>query len=97
MEAVKRGAGRERAHEAIKEHALAAADALRKGQSPDLLRRLAGDQRVGLAEGDLQAALRADERFVGAALAQVDAFLAEAEVVIERVPGARAFRPRAIL
>ncbi|MBK8478542.1 MAG: adenylosuccinate lyase, partial [Opitutaceae bacterium] len=36
MEAVKRGAGRETAHEAIKEHALAAAKALRTGGDADL-------------------------------------------------------------
>lgn len=97
MEAVKRGAGRERAHEAIKEHALAAADALRKGQRPDLLGRLAGDQRIGLSEADLQTALRSDERFVGAALSQVDAFLAEADTLVRRVPGSGDFRPGSIL
>jgi adenylosuccinate lyase len=39
MEAVKHGAGRETAHEAIKEHALAAAKVLRKGGDADLLGR----------------------------------------------------------
>jgi hypothetical protein len=42
MEAVKHGAGRETAHEAIKEHALAAAKAMRSGGDADLLSRLAG-------------------------------------------------------
>lgn len=50
MEAVKAGAGRETAHEAIKEHALAAAKALRSGGDVDLLSRLAGDKRVGLGK-----------------------------------------------
>ena len=45
MEAVKRGAGRETAHEAIKEHSLAAVKAMRSGAAgPDLLDRLAGDR-----------------------------------------------------
>jgi adenylosuccinate lyase len=48
MEAVKNGAGRETAHEAIKEHALAAAKALRSGGDADLLGRLAGYMGVGL-------------------------------------------------
>jgi len=49
MEAVKRGAGRETAHEAIKEHALAAAKALRSGTGDaDLPGRLAGDRRLRL-------------------------------------------------
>ena len=43
MEAVKNGAGRETAHEAIKLHALAAAKALRSGGNADLLSLLAGD------------------------------------------------------
>lgn len=97
MEAVKRGAGREVAHGAIKEHALAAAQALRHGQAPDLLRRLAGDARIGIDEAGLREALHADQRFVGAALLQVDAFLAEVDAVVARVPGARGFRPAAIL
>jgi adenylosuccinate lyase len=47
MEAVKKGAGRETAHEAIKEHALAAAQALREGSGDGtLLERLAGDARL---------------------------------------------------
>ncbi len=51
MEAVKRGAGRETAHEAIKEHSLAAVKAMRSGSSgPDLLDRLAGDKRIGLGK-----------------------------------------------
>src|SRR3982751_6568192 len=57
MESVKRGAGRETAHEAIKEHSLAAATALRSGGSngdADLLSRLAGDRRLGLGKKALQ-------------------------------------------
>src|SRR5690606_40010328 len=47
MEAVKRGAGRETAHAAIKEHALASATALREGNGDAaLLDRLAGDRRL---------------------------------------------------
>jgi adenylosuccinate lyase len=97
MEAVKRGAGRETAHKAIKEHTLAAAEALRRGQDPALLQRLAGDARIGIDEAGLREVLRGDQRLTGAALAQVDAFLAEVEAVLARVPGARAFRPGTIL
>ena len=57
MEAVKRGAGRETAHEAIKEHSLAAVKAMRTGAAggADLLDRLAGDRRIGLGKKALQA------------------------------------------
>ena len=51
MEAVKGGAGRETAHAAIKEHALAAAKAMRSGNgAPDLLVRIAADRRIGLGK-----------------------------------------------
>ncbi|MGC4074580.1 MAG: adenylosuccinate lyase [Nibricoccus sp.] len=55
MEAVKGGAGRETAHEAIKEHALAAAKAMRSGGGDaDLVGRLAGDERLGLTRTKLE-------------------------------------------
>ena len=50
MEAVKNGAGREDAYEAIKEHAISAVKDLRSGKikENDLPVRLAGDKRIGL-------------------------------------------------
>jgi adenylosuccinate lyase len=100
MEAVKRGAGREAAHAAIKTHAVASATAMRNGAgqgAADLLARLAGDPRIGLSRAELAAALTLDERFVGAALAQADAFVAEVEALVERVPEATAYAPAEIL
>ena len=88
MEAVKRGAGREAAHAAIKEHAVALAKEMRAGtaQAGDLLSRLAVDPRIGLSRVELAAALALDDRFVGAALAQADAFVAEVQALASRVP-----------
>ncbi len=98
MEAVKRGAGRETAHEAIKEHALAAAKALRSGGGDaDLLGRLAGDKRVGLGKKALQAILAENARFVGAAPHQVDAFLAEVKPLAKKHKGAAEYRPGRLL
>lgn len=97
MEAVKRGAGREQAHAAIKEHALEAGRAVRAGHAPALVDRLAGDPRIGLGLSELQTALRTDGRFVGAALAQVDEFLAAVAAVLADVPSARDFQPEKIL
>jgi len=98
MEAVKHGAGRETAHEAIKEHALAAAKALRSGGGDaDLLGRLAGDKRVGLGKKALQAILSENARFVGAAPHQVDAFLAEVKPLAKRVKGAADYKPARLL
>ncbi len=97
MEAVKHGAGRETAHEAIKEHALAAAKALRSGGDADLLSRLAGDKRVGLGKKALQAILAENARFVGAAPHQVDAFLAEVKPLAKKHRDATDYRPGRLL
>jgi adenylosuccinate lyase len=97
MEAVKGGAGRETAHEAIKEHALAAAKALRSGGDADLLGRLAGDKRVGLGKKKLVAVLAESERFVGAAPHQVDAFVAAVAPLGKKFKGAADYRPGKLL
>jgi adenylosuccinate lyase len=97
MEAVKSGAGREVAHEAIKEHALAAAKALRAGGDADLLGRLAGDKRVGLGKKKLQQVLMESERFVGAAPHQVDSLVAAVAPLAKKHKGAADYRPGKLL
>ncbi len=97
MEAVKGGAGRETAHEAIKEHALAAAQALRNGGDANLLGRLAGDKRVGLGKKKLQEILGQNERFVGAAPHQVDALVAAVAPLARQHKGAADYRPGKLL
>jgi adenylosuccinate lyase len=98
MEAVKHGAGRETAHEAIKEHALAAAKALRSGNGDaDLLTRLATDKRLGLGKKALVAILSENARFVGAAPHQVDAFIAEVKPLAKKHKGADTYQPGKLL
>ncbi len=99
MEAVRRGAGRETAHEAIKEHAVEASRALRSGDAGanDLLDRLAADDRIGLSRADLDGILAADETFVGNAIEQTDAFVGRVKTLIGRVPGVAAITPASIL
>jgi adenylosuccinate lyase len=98
MEAVKRGAGRETVHEAIREHSLAAVKAMRTGAAgPDLLDRLAGDRRIGLGKKALQAILAESARFVGAAPSQVDVFASEVKPLAKRVRGAADYRPARLL
>jgi adenylosuccinate lyase len=99
MDAVRAGAGRETAHEAIKEHAQAAARAIREGNGsgPDLLTRLAADPRIGLGREQLKRALSIDQRFVGGALEQVDRFLAEVDAVTATVPQSADHLPGEIL
>ncbi len=98
MEAVKRGAGRETAHEAIKEHSLAAVKAMRSGTpGADFLDRLAGDKRIGLGKKALLGILAESARFVGSAPNQVDAFAAEVKPLAKRVKGAAEYRPARLL
>jgi adenylosuccinate lyase len=100
MEAVKQGAGREIAHAAIKEHALAATRALRSGSTngeTDLLARLAADKRIGLSRRQLQAILAESNRYVGAAQHQVDGFVAEVQPMAKRVKGAAEYAPGRLL
>ena len=98
MAAVRAGVGRETAHEAIKENAVAVALAMREeGREPDLLDRLAADERLPLDRAALDAALADREAFVGAAARQVDAVLARAEELVGRYPEAATYSPGDIL
>jgi adenylosuccinate lyase len=73
MAAAKAGADRQQAHEAIRTHALAAADRVKRGEFNDLAERLAKDP---LFRGvDLQAALD-PVRLTGRSAEQVDRWIA---------------------
>ncbi|GAB5560179.1 MAG: adenylosuccinate lyase [Synoicihabitans sp.] len=97
MAAVKAGAGRETAHAAIKEHALAAAAAIRAGQEPGMVERLAADNRLSLSVNEIRAILKDTDRFVGAAPAQVDTFIANARAAARKVKGAATVKPGKLL
>ena len=88
MEAVKAGAGREEAHEAIKEHAVAVAKDLRSGKTErnDLVERLAADSRLRLPKSVLLDAVTKAGELTGSAGAQVDAFVKQAAAWSQRVP-----------
>jgi adenylosuccinate lyase len=97
--AVGHGVGREDAHEAIKEHAVAVALAMReKGAAEnDLLRRLADDERLRLSRAEVDALVAEPASFVGAAGAQVRAIVARIGTVVARHPSAGAYVPPPIL
>jgi adenylosuccinate lyase len=99
MEAVKAGVGREAAHAAIREHALAVARDLRSRAATenDLVERIASDPRIGIDAASLKAALAGDDRFVGAALAQADRFVDQVEAIVERLPDSARYTPGKIL
>jgi adenylosuccinate lyase len=99
MAAVRHGVGRETAHEAIKEHAVAAALAMREhgATDNDLVDRLASDPRLGLDRDELTAAMGRPAEFVGAAAAQTARLVDRVERVLERFPDAVRYRPGEIL
>jgi adenylosuccinate lyase len=100
MEAVKGGAGRESAHEAIKQHTLAAAKAHRDGSGDaagNLLAALAADKRIGLSRKALGSILAQGHRFVGAAPHQVEATVDAIQAIVRRNRKAAAYEPGALL
>ncbi len=98
MASVRAGVGRETAHEAIKENAVAVALAMReKGQEPDLLDRLAADERIPLDRVGLDDALSDKSAFIGAAEAQVAAVVGDVETLLTRFPAGATYSPSPIL
>ena len=97
--AVQAGMGREEAHELIKEHAVAAALALRvEGVvETDLLDRLAGDGRLPLDRAALDDLVDDPSVFAGNAPAQVAAVVERVAVVVAARPWAAAYDPEPIL
>ena len=99
MAAVRRGVGRETAHEVIKEHAVTVALAMREkgADRNDLLDRFAADERLQLTTSDIDALVAAPISFTGAATAQVAAFCEAVSVVTARYPDAAVYHPATIL
>ena len=97
--AVQAGMGREEAHEVIKEHAVAAALALRvEGVvETDLLDRLAVDGRLPLDRVTLEGLVGDLSVFTGNASAQVSAVVERVAVVVAARPRAAAYDPEPIL
>jgi adenylosuccinate lyase len=97
--AVQAGVGRETAHEVIKEHAVAAALALREtGQlDNDLFERLAADDRIPLDRAALDALVADRSSFIGTAPGQVERFVGDVAELAHRYPEAATYRPAPIL
>ena len=97
--AMRAGAGRESAHEAIQENAVAVALEMREKGSDrnDLFERLAADSRLGLSTAELDALLAEPLSFTGAARAQVAAVVAAVDRVLASEPEAAGYQPQPIL
>jgi adenylosuccinate lyase len=97
--AVQHGVGRETAHEAIKEHAIAVALEMREtGRSDnDLLDRLAADPRLGVTRAELDAALANPLELAGTAGRQVATLTTQIEKIAASHPEAAGYRPSTVL
>jgi adenylosuccinate lyase len=77
LQAVRRGGDRQALHERIRQHSIAAANAVKdRGERNDLVDRLAADEAFGMSRDDIDALLD-PARFTGRAAEQVDRFLRE--------------------
>jgi adenylosuccinate lyase len=95
---VRAGVGRETAHEAIKENAVAVARALRQGSATnDLLDRLGNDARLGLSVASVHALVGEPLAFTGAARDQVSSVVEAIEIVAADYPDAAVYSPGEIL
>lgn len=89
---VKQGVGREDAHAAVKQHALAAA-----GDGQVFLASLAADPRISLDAAELAVLVGDPLDLAGAAVAQVGAFVARVEAIAKRHPEAATYRGADVL
>lgn len=76
MAGTKAGGDRQELHEGVRQHALAAADRVKAGETNDLFDRIAADPLFAGVK-DLLPELTRPERFIGRAPEQVDEFVAE--------------------
>ena len=99
MEAVKAGVGRETAHHAIKEHAVATVNDLREGivSENNLISRLANDERLSLNETMLSEILAQGRNNVGAAKSQISQFVTKVSEYERQFPEAVGYVPGGIL
>jgi len=99
MESVRKGCGREETHEAIKEHSVSVAQALRNGQitQNDLPQRLANDPRIPLSLEEIQSILNNPENFIASATQQVDAFVQEVEQLVRQYPEGADYQPQPLI
>ncbi len=98
MGAVQRGVGREVAHEAIKEHAVAVALSMRETGAPnDLWQRLAVDERLGLDEALLTEVAKTPIDLAGTAPTQVAQVVRQIEKIVAEHPGCADYMPGSVL
>ena len=88
MEAVKQGADRQQAHEAIRRCSMEATARMKNGEPCNLPELLAADPEFHLTEEEIRAGLQ-PEKYIGRCPEQVDQYLARLRPLLEEVQAAR--------
>lgn len=96
MASVKAGVGRELAHEAIKEHAVAAALGMREGKANNFLDALAADQRIPFDRAALDALIGDPLEFTGEARQQIARVVTRIDAITSAHPAAAQYKPHNI-
>lgn len=96
MAAVKAGAGRESAHDALKELATKSLLEKRSGKKSSLIHEIASDSRIALDKPALEALLSNPNEFTGEAASQCDRVTSKITLAIKDFPTASTYRPGAI-
>jgi adenylosuccinate lyase len=93
MASVKAGVGREVAHEAIKEHAVAAALGMREGKANNFLDAIASDDRIPFKRTELDALIGNPIEFTGDARQQVARVVTRIDAITSAHPAAAQYKP----
>jgi len=96
MAAVKAGAGRESAHEALKDLSTKALVAKREGRETSLLDAIAADSRIPLDKSALEELVKNPIEFIGDAISQTERVVARIGAATKPFPAALSYRPGAI-
>jgi adenylosuccinate lyase len=92
MAAIKKGVGREVAHEAIKTHALAASKNVRDGKGNDLLELIANDSVLPLNLTELTSLLSTPMEFTGASREQTTNVISRIKEISSKYPDAAKYQ-----
>ena len=97
MMAVKKGIGREKAHEIIKEYSVEEALSMRqKGKLPELAYKIAVSEELRLNEDEIYSMLNDREHFIGNARDQIEKVATKAQYFFDKYPKESQYIPRKI-
>ena len=97
MAAVKKGVGRELAHELIKKHAITEANNMRMGQEANLIEKLAQEASLNLSEKELNNILNDSTNLVGNSQSQIKKVSDSIKQIVKKYPESLNIKPQPIL